>query len=145
MRNLSLPQLELSSWRCLLHHIRTAQSALDFSTVATELRRKRVANVPRCFRQTVQGKYDIVIGNPPYVRPHRLSFDEDTLRTYGEVAQGQIDLYILFLYRALRGWVNKGGRVSFIVPIIVLEASYAAPPRRVLGEFRRRPRAFSLR
>jgi len=113
-----------------------AQSGLDFSTVTSELRRRRVANVPRRFRQTVQGKYDIVIGNPPYVRPHRLSFDEDTLRTYGEVAQGQIDLYILFLYRALRGWVKEGGRVSFIIPISILEASYAAPLRRVLGEYK---------
>ncbi len=94
-----------------------AQSGLDFSTVASDLRRKRVASVPRRFRQLVQGTYDIVIGNPPYVRAHRLSLDESTLRTYEEVAQGQVDLYIPLLYRAVRGWVKEGGRVSFIVPI----------------------------
>lgn len=113
-----------------------SQSGLDFFTVTSELRRKRVANIPRRFRKTVQDKYDIVIGNPPYVRPHRMSFDEATLRTYGEISQGQIDLYILFLYRALRGWVKEGGRVSFIIPISILEASYAGPLRRVLGEFK---------
>jgi hypothetical protein len=113
-----------------------SQTGLDFSTVASDLRRKRVASVPRRFRQVVQGTYDIVIGNPPYVRSHRLSLDEDTLRTYEEVAQGQVDLYIPFLYRAIRGWVKEGGRVSFIVPMGVLEAAYAGPLRRVLNEFK---------
>jgi hypothetical protein len=113
-----------------------SQTGLDFSTVTSDLRRKRVASVPRRFRQVVQGTYDIVIGNPPYVRPHRFSMDEGTLRTYEEVAQGQVDLYIPFLYRAVRAWVREGGRVSFIVPMGVLEASYAGPLRRVLNEFK---------
>lgn len=113
-----------------------SQSGLDFSTAASDLRRKRVASVPRRFRQVVQGTYDIVIGNPPYVRPHRLSLDEATLRTYEEVAEGQVDLYIPFLYRAVRGWVKEGGRVSFIVPMGALDSAYAGPLRRVLTEFK---------
>jgi hypothetical protein len=47
-----------------------------------------------------------------------------------------VDLYIPFLYRAVRGWVKEGGRVSFIVPMGVLEAAYAGPLRRVLSEFK---------
>jgi hypothetical protein len=113
-----------------------SQTGLDFSVVASELRRKRVASVPRRFRQIVQGTYDIVIGNPPYVRPHRLAHDEATLRAYDEVSQGQVDLYILFLYRAVRGWVKEGGRVSFIVPMGVLDSAYAGLLRRVLSEFK---------
>jgi hypothetical protein len=113
-----------------------SQTGLDFSTVASDLRRKRVASVPRRFRRLVQGTYDIVIGNPPYVRPHRLSLERGFLQTYHEVAQGQVDLYIPFLYRAVRGWVKHGGRVSFIVPMGVLEAAYAGPLRRVLNEFK---------
>jgi SAM-dependent methyltransferase len=115
--------------------VNASQGGLEFSTVASD-RRKRVANVPRRFRHMVLDKYDIVIGNPPYVRPHRASVDAGTLRAYEEVAQGQVDLYIHFLYRAVRGWVKEGGRVSFIVPMGVLEASYAGPLRRVLGEFK---------
>jgi hypothetical protein len=84
----------------------------------------------------VLDKYDIVIGNPLYVRPHRASVDTGTLQAYDEVAHGQVDLYVHFLYRAVRGWVKQGGRVSFIVPMGVLEASYAGTLRRVLGEFR---------
>src|ERR1019366_7056079 len=103
---------------------------------ASELRRKRMASVPRRFRHIVLDKYDIVIGNPPYVRPHRASVDAGTLRAYDEVAHGQVDLYVHFLYRAVRGWVKDAGHVSFIVPMGVLEASYAGPLRKVLGEFK---------
>ena len=114
----------------------TLSSDLDFSRLSSEVRRKRVASVPRRFREIVQGRYDIVIGNPPYVRPHRLSVDGSTLDAYEEVVQGQVDLYIPFLYRAVRGWVAKGGRVSFIVPMGVLEAKYAQRLRRVLTTFK---------
>jgi len=113
-----------------------SQTGLDFSIVASALRRKRVASVPRRFRQMLQGTYDIVIGNPPYVRPHRLSHDEATLRSYEEVSQGQVDLYILFLYRAIRGWVKEGGRVSFIIPMAILDSAYAGPLRRLLTKFK---------
>src|SRR6185437_6566428 len=122
----------------LIHGLDTtaSQGGLDFSTVSSDLRRKRVARVPRRFRAAVQGTYDIVIGNPPYVRPHRLSWDDETIRTYQEVVRGQVDLYIPFLYRAMRGWIKPGGRISFIVPMGVLDASYAGPLRRVLSEFK---------
>jgi hypothetical protein len=117
-------------------HTSASQTGLDFATDVSELRRKRVASVPRRFRQILQGQYDIVIGNPPYVRPHRISVAEGTLQAYEEVAHGQVDLYVHFLYRAIRGWVKDGGRVSFIVPMGVLEAAYAGPLRRILGEFK---------
>jgi hypothetical protein len=113
-----------------------SQTGLDFSTVASDLRRKRVASVARRFRQMVLGQYDIVIGNPPYVRPHRLTLHGGALAAYEEVARGQVDLYVHFLYRAVRGWVKDGGHVSFIVPMGVLEASYSGPLRKVLGEFK---------
>ncbi|MEO8593048.1 MAG: hypothetical protein ABI759_06990 [Candidatus Solibacter sp.] len=70
------------------------------------------------------------------VRPHRASVDAGTLRAYEEVAHGQVDLYVHFLYRAVRGWVKEGGRVSFIVPMGVLDGTYSGPLRKVLGEFR---------
>jgi hypothetical protein len=116
--------------------ISASQAGIDFSTVASDLRRKRVASVPRRFRQMVLGQYDIVIGNPPYVRPHRITLHGGALAAYEEVAHGQVDLYVHFLYRAVRGWVKDGGYVSFILPMGVLEASYAGQLRRVLNEFK---------
>ncbi|MBW4038938.1 MAG: SAM-dependent DNA methyltransferase [Acidobacteria bacterium] len=115
---------------------KAAQAGLQFLTVSTEQRRKRVARVSRRFRQVVQGTYDIVIGNPPYVRPHRSTLDAQTLEAYDEVAHGQFDLYIPFLYRAMRGWVKPNGRIAFIVPMGVLEASYASALRGVMNEFK---------
>jgi hypothetical protein len=113
-----------------------SQMGIDFAAMASEMRRKRVAGVARRFKQIALGKYDIVIGNPPYVRPHRLTLHSGALAAYEEVAHGQVDLYVHFLYRAVRGWVKDGGRVSFIVPMGVLDATYSGPLRRVMGEFK---------
>jgi N-6 DNA Methylase len=113
-----------------------SQTGLDFATMASDMRRKRVVSVSRRFKQIVMGQYDIVIGNPPYVRPHRLTLHGGALAAYEEVAHGQVDLYVHFLYRAVRGWVKGGGHVSFIVPMGVLDGAYAGPLRRVLGEFK---------
>ncbi|HEX4133302.1 MAG TPA: N-6 DNA methylase [Bryobacteraceae bacterium] len=113
-----------------------SQAGLDFATVASDMRRKRVASVPRRFKQMALGQYDIVIGNPPYVRPHRMMVSSGALEPYSEVAHGQVDLYVHFLYRAVRGWVKDGGHVSFIVPMGVLDGAYSGPLRRVLSEFK---------
>jgi len=50
------------------------------------------------------------------------------------VIQGQPDLYVMFLYRALRSWLKPGGRTAFIIPIAVLEADYAEQLRSVIAE-----------
>ena len=122
----------------LVHGLHTSgsQTGIDFSLEVSESRRKRVAKISRRYRRIIDGHYDIVIANPPYVRPHRISLSEGTLEAYEEVARGQVDLYVHFFYRAMRGWVNPAGMVAFIVPISILEASYAAGLRRVLSRFK---------
>ncbi len=122
----------------LVHGLHTSgsQTGLDFSLEVSESRRKRVAKVSRKYRRIIQGHYDIVIANPPYVRPHRISLSEGMLEAYEEVARGQVDLYVHFFYRAMSGWVKASGIVAFVVPISVLEAAYAAGLRRVLNAFR---------
>ena len=112
------------------------QHGLDFSIKQSAERRKRVAAVPRRFRQISQGEYDIVIGNPPYVRSHRQFMDDETWKAYEAVVHGQADLYIPFFYRALKSWVKQNGTVALIVPIALLDAAYAAPLRRLLATFR---------
>jgi hypothetical protein len=112
------------------------QHGLDFATRQSAQRRKRVAAVPRRFRQISQSDYDLVLGNPPYVRTHRQLMDEETRKAYEAVAHGQTDLYVPFFYRAPRSWVKDQGRVSLIVPIAVLDAAYAAPIRRLLTTLR---------
>lgn len=112
------------------------QPALDLSSTATASRRKRVASVPRRFRQISQGQYDIVIGNPPYVRAHRQLADSAVAAAYEPVHHGQMDLYIPFIYRSLKNWLKPGGRLALIVPIAVLDARYAERLRSVLREYK---------
>ena len=111
------------------------QTELDLGLVLTKDRRRAATRFPTRFRRINSGKYDIVAGNPPYVRAHRRSVGR-MKEQYGEVAQGQFDLYLLFVYRALRTWVKPGGRMGFVVPNAMLDAGYAGPLRSILLEFR---------
>jgi SAM-dependent methyltransferase len=62
------------------------------------------------------GGFDAVVGNPPYVRVHRLSADakEYFWRTYVSFAE-KGDLYACFIERGLRV-LRPGGFISFITP-----------------------------
>jgi type I restriction-modification system DNA methylase subunit len=91
---------------------------------------------PVKFRVINRASYDLVVGNPPYVRAHRRSVPADLVSQYEEVAEGQLDLYIYFIYRAMRAWVKPGGRVGFIIPLAIQEAGYAKNVRQVMREFK---------
>jgi N-6 DNA Methylase len=114
------------------------QSQLDFDAfVATEAGRRRLqVSATQRFKAVVTGRYDAVVGNPPYVRAHRLTMPDHIAADYSEVHTGQVDLYVSFVYRALKWWVKPGGCLGFIVPITVLTADYAAPLRRLVEDFR---------
>jgi hypothetical protein len=72
----------------------------------------------------------LVIGNPPYVPTDRLSGEyKMLLRSRFASAVGRLDLYTLFVERAL-GLVSKGGRVALITPDKFLK-SYSARQLRV--------------
>ncbi|MDM0002709.1 N-6 DNA methylase [Variovorax sp. J22P240] len=96
----------------------------------------RGSQVRRRLKAFATGRYDVVVANPPYVRYHRHTLDERTRAAYGRVIEGQPDLYIMFLYRALRSWLKPGGRTAFIIPIAVLEADYAEKLRSVIAEYK---------
>lgn len=66
------------------------------------------------------GKFDVIIGNPPYVSNWSLSksdrkYVEYLDKKYSEIASGHWDLYIIFIKRAL-SLLKDGGYLSFIVP-----------------------------
>ena len=92
--------------------------------------------VRRRFKLIATQQYDAVLANPPYIRAHRRSVDDSSRAAYQEVMSGQVDLYVLFLYRALRSWLKPGRRMAFIVPIAILEAQYASELRRVLLNYK---------
>ncbi|WP_339096565.1 N-6 DNA methylase [Deinococcus sp. VB142] len=91
-------------------------------------------------------KYDVVVGNPPYVRIQKLP---ELLRRYWERyyqwADGNFDIYIPFVERALlgregdpaHGWLSEGGRLVYIIPNRFRNAEYATLLRRYLPRFGR--------
>lgn len=113
-----------------------AQSGLDLSSEFASKRRKRNSRVSRRFRQICEDKYDIVIGNPPYVRSHRLSMEKQTQAAYSEVMEGPADLYIPFLYRSIVSWLKPAGRMALITPIPIIESTYADKLRAVLEHYK---------
>jgi hypothetical protein len=110
------------------------QGTLLMNTQVTE-RRAAASVVPRGFYRVGRRSYDAVCMNPPYVSAENqtaFAFGD----TYDEVGEWQADLYVFFIYRALRQWVKPGGRLAVIVPYAILEADYAAQLRAIMRECR---------
>src|SRR6185437_4250097 len=79
-------------------------------------------------------RFDVVMGNPPYVRHELLPRLKDHLgRRPGGYAvhHGMADLYVYFFERGL-SLLRSGGRLGFIVSNKWLRAGYAAPLRSLL-------------
>ncbi|MBL7062296.1 MAG: N-6 DNA methylase [Dehalococcoidia bacterium] len=88
-------------------------------------REKKPFNWEHEFDDTMaKGGFDIVIGNPPYVRIQALPRDEaDYYREHYQSAFGSFDVYILFLEQAIK-LLKPGGRFGFITSGKFLKADY---------------------
>jgi type I restriction-modification system DNA methylase subunit len=73
--------------------------------------------------------FDVVIGNPPYVRQEQLSADKPYLREHYEVYHGVADLFVYFFAQGLR-LLRQGGHLTYISSNAWLRAEYATPLRR---------------
>jgi SAM-dependent methyltransferase len=80
-----------------------------------------------------QGGFDVVVGNPPYVRADHLARYKQHFAERYRVFQGSADLYVYFFEQGLRV-LRPGGRLSFVVTNKWLKAEYAEPLRRYLVE-----------
>lgn len=79
-----------------------------------------------------QGRFDVVLANPPYVRHERLAKHRAHWQTEFRAFDGQADLYIYFLERALQR-LRAGGRLGCIVSNKWLRGGYAAALRGLLA------------
>ncbi len=71
-----------------------------------------------------EGGFDVVIGNPPYVRIQSLPRDDaDYYRNHYESAFGSFDIYVMFIEQGLR-LLKPGGRLGFITSGKFLKAEY---------------------
>lgn len=80
-----------------------------------------------------QGGFDVVIGNPPYVRQEWLSEFKPYLQSAYKAYHGMADLYVYF-YELGINVLKPGGLLSFIVTNKWMKAGYGEPLRRFFGE-----------
>lgn len=91
--------------------------ASDFSMLPEDLVRVNAFDWPAQFPDAMKaGGFDAVVGNPPYIRPHKMESEIkeyfwQTLPTF--VAKS--DIYSCFMERGI-GLLKIGGHLSFIVP-----------------------------
>jgi len=77
--------------------------------------------------------FDVVIGNPPYVRHERLTKIKDHLENSFRVYDGMADLFVYFFERGITV-LKPGGRLGFIVANKWLRGGYGEPLRKLLAE-----------
>lgn len=76
-----------------------------------------------------QGGFDVVVGNPPYVRAEMLTGIKPHLEDHYTTYHGVADLYVYFFELGARV-LRYGGRLSYIVSNKWLKTGYAAPLRK---------------
>lgn len=80
-----------------------------------------------------QGGFDVVIGNPPYVRQELLTPYKPWLEANYASYHGMADLYVYFYELGLR-LLKPGGLLSYIVTNKWMKAGYGEPLRRYFTE-----------
>jgi len=81
-----------------------------------------------------EGGFDVIIGNPPYVRIQTLPRDEaDYYRDHYQSAFGSFDVYVLFLEQAIK-LLKPGGRLGFITSGKFLKADYGKKIQQMLRQ-----------
>ncbi len=76
-----------------------------------------------------QAGFDVVIGNPPYVRQESLAAIKPYVaQTYADVYHGSADLYVYFYQRGMQ-LLRRGGRMAYIVTNKWLRSGYGKPLR----------------
>lgn len=77
------------------------------------------------------GRFDVVLGNPPFVRGERLRAHKALLRRSYASYHGAADLFVYFIERGL-ALLAPGGRLGFVVSASLLRAAYATHLRALL-------------
>ncbi|MBC7318759.1 Eco57I restriction-modification methylase domain-containing protein [Candidatus Bipolaricaulota bacterium] len=75
------------------------------------------------------GGFDVIIGNPPYVRQEKIKNLKKYLEDQYTCYSGRADLYIYFIERALK-LLKKGGLFSYITSNKYTRAKYGQPLRK---------------
>jgi hypothetical protein len=85
-------------------------------------------------KQILQGGFDVIIGNPPYIRIHRL--EEKKKKLFNQlfrVSSGQYDIYVLFFERSI-ALLRNGGVLGYITSSKYTTAAYGKKLREYILE-----------
>jgi type I restriction-modification system DNA methylase subunit len=89
---------------------------------------------PQDLGRAGEGFFDIIIGNPPYVRIQTL--DKSEVEYFNQnfvAATGNYDIYVLFVEQALK-LLKPGGVMGFILPNKFMQTDYGKGLRKLLSE-----------
>jgi type I restriction-modification system DNA methylase subunit len=79
-----------------------------------------------------EGRFDVIIGNPPYIRSQLLDDnDKRYFKTHYTSAKNQYDIYILFIEKAI-DLLKNGGYLGFIMPNKLLISDYGLGIRKLI-------------
>lgn len=108
----------------LSRNIKCGNSLIDSSEVAEE----RAFN----WKNQFPFKFDIVIGNPPYVRVQELSYEHiDYFKENYKVAHKRVDISLMFFELGLRLLKNEG-KLGYISSIQFINAEYGRKLRKLI-------------
>ena len=79
---------------------------------------------------TDYGKYDFVIGNPPYFE---FSPSKEIEEKFKHITNGRINIFSLFICQGLN-WLKKGGYLAFVVPPSMNNGAYFLKLRKFIVE-----------
>ncbi|HUE69567.1 MAG TPA: DNA methyltransferase [Pirellulaceae bacterium] len=111
------------------HPIRVGNSVVSDPAVHPKALDWRKA-FPEVFEQ---GGFDVVVGNPPYVRQELLSPIKPHLEENFRAFHGMADLYVYF-YELGLNVLRPGGLLSFIVTNKWMKAGYGEPLRKLFAD-----------
>ncbi len=84
------------------------------------------------------GGFDIIIGNPPYIRIHNLvDYYPDEVKFiqshYSTASFGKVDIFVVFVEKGYQ-LLNETGILSFILPNKFMQADYGVGLRRLITD-----------
>jgi hypothetical protein len=115
-------------------NIKCGNSLIDSVEVAGEKAFDWAAEFPEIMQN---GGFDVVLGNPPYVRLQGLkaNYEKESnfYQTHYKAATANYDIYALFIEKSL-SLINPNGKISYILPHKFLISEFGAGVRGLLAE-----------
>lgn len=89
----------------------------------------------QAYKKTNKGGFDVVIGNPPYVRMQTIDKNQTDYfkNKFKSAVYGNYDLYVLFIEKAL-SILNERGLYGMILPHKFFQAEYGQGIRTIIAE-----------